>query len=51
MLAHALDESVGVVCSNFDKFISDQQCDQAFILKQQRLWKEVADKTDKRGGK
>jgi hypothetical protein len=51
MLAHAFDESGGVVCSKFDKFFSDQQRDQAFILKQQRLWKEEADKTDKRGAK
>jgi hypothetical protein len=48
-LARAL--GLAIVGAPVDLFFSDQPHDQAFIAKQQRLWKEESDKTDKRGGK
>ena len=40
MLSHALDDSGGVVCSAYDRWVAEEQRAQAQVLKQYRLWSE-----------
>lgn len=47
-LSHSFDETGGVVVSQFQKYIAEEQKSGALVLKQHRLWNEERDADDKK---
>ena len=51
-MSHSFDESGGIVTSDFQKHIAEEQKAEAVVMKQHRLWtEEVAAETKKKGDK
>eukprot|EP00959_Pyramimonas_sp_CCMP1952_P376879 7893886-Pyramimonas_sp.AAC.1 len=48
MLSSELDDAGGVVTSEFDSFIAEEQKNRGIILKQERLWREEQEQEAKK---